>query len=149
MCPGMVLAPSSVMDTTHRDNGTRSHRDESTGELVGGLLTDAKDLISAHVEHLELEFRAELTTLTETIKRTGIAIAAFVVVGLLLGEGAALGLVAATGLPSWAAFTIVAAVVAIIGTLVYRRRPRVDLVPSTAIAAIERDVERVVQAAES
>jgi hypothetical protein len=145
---GMVLAPLRSMPSPYRDDAPRTPHEESTSELLGGLLTDAKDLVAAHVEHLELEFRGELGSLAETIKRTGIAIATFVIVGVLLGLCAASGLSAATGLPAWASFGIVSVVVAIIGLLVYRRRPAsVDLVPRAAIAAIGRDVERVVDAA--
>lgn len=122
----------------------RSPRDESTTDLVGGLLTDAKDLAAAHADQLKLEFRNEVRSLTDTIKLTGVAIAAVVLAGLLLGQAAALGLAVATGLPPWATFGLVGLVVAIGGYLIYRSRPAgVDLVPSQAISSLKRDVERV------
>lgn len=147
MCRGMLLAPSQPMSANASASRTP---DETTAELVGGLLTDARDLASAHVDQLKLEVRAEVGSMTETITRTGIAIAAFVLVGLLLGQAAAFGLAAATGLPVWASFGLVGTAVAIAGLLVYRSRPRsVDLVPREAMAAIGRDVDRVVAAVDA
>jgi len=46
---------------------TRSPRDESTSDLLGGLLSDAKDLITAHGEQMKLEVRGEVRKLKETI----------------------------------------------------------------------------------
>lgn len=132
------------MQSIDRMKGPRSPRDESTTDLLGGLLADAKDLVSAHGEQLKLEVKSEVATLTDTIKLTGIAIAAVVIAGLLLSQALSLGLVALTGLPPWAAYAIVGVVVASIGYLVYRSRPAsVDLVPSEALSSIKRDVQRV------
>ena len=41
------------------ESSSSAVRDESNGDLVGGLLTDAKELIDAHVDQLELEVRAD------------------------------------------------------------------------------------------
>ncbi|MBK7072857.1 MAG: phage holin family protein [Myxococcales bacterium] len=129
------------------ESSSSAVRDESNGDLVGGLLTDAKELIDAHVDQLELEVRAEVAALATTIRMTAIAIAACVLAGLLLGQAAAVGLSAATGMPLWASLAIVGGALGIGGVLAYRWRPRVrSLVPTAAIAAIERDVARTVDA---
>ena len=125
----------------------RSPREESTGDLVGGLLSDAKELVSAHGQQLKLEVKSEVASLTETIKLTGIAIAAVVLSGLLLSQAVALGIAAASGLPLWACYGLVGAVLAIAGYVVLRSRPAsVDLVPSDALSSIKRDVQRVADA---
>lgn len=122
-------------------------QDESTRDLVGGLLTDAKELIGAHVDQLKLDVRAEVGALATTIRLTGIAIAAFLLAGMLLAQAAAVGLSAATQLPLWACLAIVGAALAAGGALAYRRRPRGrSLVPTAAIAAIEGDVARAAAA---
>ncbi len=141
---GTVLALTPAMLSTDGTGSRSSPRDESTTDLVVGLLTDAKDLAAAHADQLKLEFRTEVRSLMETIKLTGVAIAAVVLAGLLLGQAAALGLSAATGLPAWASFAAVGALAAVAGYLTYRSRPAaVDLVPSAAISSLKRDVERV------
>ncbi len=135
------------MLSTNGKKSVRTPRDESTSDLVGGLLADAKDLVTAHGEHLKLELKSEVASLTDTIKMTGIAIAAVVLAGLLLAHAVALALMAATGLPDWACYGLVGAVLAAAGYLVYRSRPpSVDLVPSDALSSIKHDVQRVADA---
>ncbi len=129
------------------ESSSSAVRDESNGDLVGGLLTDAKELIDAHVDQLELEVRAEVAALATTIRKTGIAIAAFVLAGLLLGQAAAVGLSAATAMPLWACLAIVGGAVAMGGALAARRRPRGRApAPAAAIAAIAGDASRAVEA---
>lgn len=138
------------MGSISQGNDSKWAQSESTSDLLGGLLADAKELAKAHGEHLKLEVRHEVRTLQETIKLAAIAVAAVVLAGLLLAHAAALGLAAASGLPDWAAYGIVGVVLAIVGYVVYRSRPAsVDLVPSEAIASIKRDAERVKRAIDS
>lgn len=128
------------------ESSSSAVRDESARDLVGGLLTDAKELLDAHVDQLKLEVRTEIGSLATTIRMTAIALAAFVLAGLLLGQAAAIGLRAATRMPSWACLAIVGGAVAVGGALAYRRRARVrSPMPTAAIAAIEGDVARAVE----
>ena len=83
------------------------------GELIGGVLDDARELASAEIDKL----KAEAKQVGETAKLTGIAIAFLVTAAVLIGSGAAFG-IAAAGLPLWAAFLIVGGVFAILGVLV-------------------------------
>ncbi|HVV83277.1 MAG TPA: phage holin family protein [Kofleriaceae bacterium] len=129
----------------------RPPRDESTKDLLGGVLSDAKELVAAHGEQIKLEVRSEIRALKETIILTGIAAGAVVLAGLLLGHAAALGLAALTGLPMWASYGLVGGGLATGGYVLYRSRPpmqEADLVPEDSIASIKRDVARVADAVE-
>lgn len=125
------------------DPGSKRPRDESTSDLLSGLLRDAKELVTAHGDHLKVEVRHEIRSLKETVIKAGIAVAAVVLAGLLLAHAIALG-VAALGVPMWAAYGITALVFALAGYLVFRTRPSdLELVPKEAIGSIKRDVKRV------
>lgn len=131
------------------DGRGKTPRNESTTDLIGGLLSDAKDLASAHADQLKLELKEEVGALKDTIKLTGIAIAAVVLAGLLLTQALVYGLTAASGLPLWASYAIVGAVAAVVGFLAYRGRPEgkgADLVPDESISSIKRDLKRVADA---
>ena len=93
----------------------REQADLGPSELIGGVLDDARELVSAEIDKL----KAEAKQVGETAKIAGIAIAFLVTAAVLLGMGAALGL-AAAGLQSWAAFLIVGAVFAIAGVMIVK-----------------------------
>lgn len=140
----MALAPVGGMGSISEGKDSKWARNESTSDLLGGLLADAKELVKAHGEHLKLEVRAEVASLKETVKLAAITVGVVVLAGLLLAHFLALALAALTGLPQWAAYGIVSAVFGIAGYLVFRSRPEsVDLVPSEAISSIKRDAARV------
>jgi hypothetical protein len=140
----MGLADTIGMGSISEGKDSKWARNESTSDLLGGLLTDAKELAKAHGDHLKLEVRHEVHSLTETIKLAAIAVGAVVLAGLLIAHALALGLSALTGLPEWASYGIVGVVFAVVGYLFYRSRPpSVDLVPSEALGSIKRDAERV------
>lgn len=127
----------------------RNPHEASATELLGGVITDAKDLVVAHGERIKLEIRDELRGLKTTIKLVGIAVAAVAVAAILAGQALAIGLATATGLPVWAAYAIVAVVATVAGYIVLSRRPpteQIDLVPETALRDAKRDAKMVAQA---
>jgi hypothetical protein len=129
-----------------------SPRDGSATELVGGLITDAKDLVVAHGERIKLEVRDELHALKDTMKLVGIAVGAVTVASILVGHAIALGLAAASGLPFWASYAIVAIVAVIAGVLVLKRRPptsQIDLVPEQSLRDVKRDAKMVANVVKS
>jgi hypothetical protein len=125
---------------------------ERTSSVLGGLITDAKDLVVAHGERMKLEVRDELGGLKDWIKLVGIAVAAVAVAGILAGHAIALGVAAATGLPVWAGYAIVAVIATTAGYLVFKRRPpshAIDLVPERSLRAAKRDAEMVADVVKS
>ena len=124
-------------------------RDEPTTELIGGLMSDAKDLIAAHADRITLEIRGELVELKRAIKLVGVALAGGVLAGLLVAQAIAFGISEATGLPLWASFGIVGVVVALAGFAVYRKRPPsqdTDLIRTNRSPRVTRDVELIADA---
>jgi hypothetical protein len=134
------------MSSTERSAENGPPREQDTGDLLGGLLADAKDLVVAHGERMKLEVRGELASLKDTMKLVGFAVGAVVLAGVLAAQAIALGLAAAFGLPTWAGYAIIAAIAAVGGYLMYKRRPashHIDLVPEDAINGVKRDAQRV------
>jgi hypothetical protein len=140
------------MASTEDNNHETTAAQEPTSELIGNLLSDTKDLISAHAGRFRHEVREELGALQNAIKLTGITIAGALLAGLLLTQALVFGLTAATGLPLWASFAIVGAVAGLVGYAAYRKRAptsQVDLIPEQSIAAVKRDVERIASSVHS
>lgn len=127
----------------------RNPQQASATELLGGVITDAKDLVVAHGERIKLEMRDELRGLKATIKLVGVAVAAVAVAASLAAHALALGLAALTGLPAWAAYAIVAVVAIIAGAIVLSRRPpteQIDLIPENSLEDAKRDAKRLAEA---
>ena len=77
-----------------------------TVELLSGVVEDARDLFAAHVEALRDDISARLVTLGATIGSMLIAIAVFVVTGLMLCLAVAASLTA-LGAAWWVALWLV------------------------------------------
>jgi len=116
---------------------------ESTMELLGGLIHDARDLAVAHLDGLRLEVKQELADLKTATMYAAAAAAVFAVAALLAAFSLVQALWLYTSLPSWAAYLIIAGLFAVAGVVVLRLRaqkPRdVDLVPETELANLKRD----------
>jgi hypothetical protein len=135
------------MRTTDEERETRA---ESSGSLIAGLLSDARDLVSAHGDRLKLEVKDELGELKRTIKITGVAVAAVVVAALLAAQALALALADAIGLPAWAGYAILAVVAGVAGVILVKRRPpgkQIDLVPERALDDAKLDAKLIAHAA--
>ena len=127
---------------------TTPHTGDSTTSLLGGVVSDMRDLMAAHAERAKIEAKGELGNLKRTIQVTGIAVASIVVSAVMLGCALALGLVA-LGVPAWAGFGLVAIVAGIGGYIAIKRRPAgedSDLVPEKSISAMRQDAERLAEA---
>jgi hypothetical protein len=124
-------------------------REEPTTDLLGGLVSDAKDLVLAHGEHVKLEVRDELRALKDAVKRIAIALGVVVIGGLLAAHAIALAIAAVTGSPVWLGYAVLAVIAGVVGYVVLRTKPdnkQIDLVPEDAIADAKRDVKRVADA---
>ncbi len=77
-----------------------------TGDLVGGILADTRELVGAHAERLRDELTADLRDLGAVLRATMLAGAAGMVATTMVGIAITVTLVA-LGLPAWAAAWIV------------------------------------------
>ena len=148
----MRLATSEGMTPPEQTRSVDGPREGSATDLLGGLITDAKDLVVAHGERMKLEVRDELGSLKDWIKLVGIAVAAVAVAGILAGHAIALAVTAATGLPVWAGYSIVAVVAVLAGYLVFKRRPashEIDLLPEKSLRAAKRDASMLADVVKS
>lgn len=79
---------------------------ESVKSLVGGIVSDARDLASAHLEQIRRESKESVEDLGETVRAGALAAAAMVVTLVAVCHALAITMVA-LGLPPWAAYWIV------------------------------------------
>ncbi len=107
------------MDTRKAD--PRDHRDEPPGELISGVLSDARDLAAAEVDKLKAEAFTKVKDVGEEVKIAGAGFLILTVATAMLAVALALGLVA-LGLPPWAGFGIVAIVFGICGAVFLKQR---------------------------
>lgn len=120
--------------------------DESIGELLTGVLHDARDLAVAHVDGLRLEVRDELTQAKRVAVIAAVALAVISIAALLAMIAIAAALATYTALPTWAAYAIVAgALVLLAGGFALwarARRPReVTAAPRRELEAAKEDAK--------
>ena len=120
--------------------------------LFAAVIDDARDLAVGHLERMQRETTGELKNLKHALARTAVAVSIVVVGAVLSGHAITYGLVA-LGLPPWASYAITAVVAVAVGLFLLSRWPKdskdLDLVPEEAIASLQRDVQRVKDAAQS
>ena len=118
---------------------------ESTVELIGGLIGDAKDLAATHLAGLRLEVKEELRDLKRSSKYAAAASAAFAVGALLATLALVHALWLYTALPQWAAYGVFALAFLAVGAVLVIARSRmsqdIDLVPETGLLRLERDAK--------
>lgn len=125
----------------------RNDAPETTIELLGGLVGDARDLAVAHLDGLRLEVKEELRDLKVSTKYAAAAASVFAVAGLLAAFSLVQALWLYTTLPSWAAYLIIAGLFAVAGGILLAIRARgsqdIDLVPESQLADMKRDAQWV------
>jgi hypothetical protein len=106
--------------TDHRDH--RDHGDEQTGQLISGVLSDARDLAVAEVDKLKAEAITTAKGVGEEVKAISAGILVLMIAVVSLVAAIALGLIA-LGLPAWSAFGLVAIACGIAGAMLLKRKP--------------------------
>jgi len=102
-------------------NGNLEHQDEQAGELLSGVLSDARDLATAEVDKLKAEAITKIKGVGEDIKLASMGMLILTVAAVLLGISLALGLIE-LGVPPWLGFGVVAVTCALIGVVFLKRR---------------------------
>src|SRR3954470_5802133 len=110
----MRFASIHVMNTnvTNLDE----HRDEQPGQLISGVLHDARELAVAEVDKLKAEAITQVKTIGTDLKIASIGLLILTVAAMMLGTAFAFGL-SALGLPAWAGFGVVSLAFAICGVV--------------------------------
>lgn len=128
-------------------NPNPRYTNESTTDLVVGLVGDARDLALVHLNRLQRELKGELGNLGDLIKARALSIAGLLVAAVLAGQALAFGLAEAAGIPLWASFGGMAVVV-VIASIVYHKRSskpshEIDLVPESALDEVKQDAAKL------
>jgi hypothetical protein len=128
-------------------NPTPRYTDESTTDLVVGLVGDARDLALIHLNRMQRELKGELGNLGDVIKARAVSLAGLLVAAVLAGQAIAFGLADAFGAPLWAGFGGTAVVV-VIASIIYQKRSsrpshEIDLVPEVALDAAKQDAAKM------
>lgn len=101
--------------------GKLDHQDEQPGELITGVLNDARDLAVAEVDKLKAEAITQVKSVGEEVKIVSVGALVLTVAVVMLGIALSLGVVA-LGLPPWAGFLITGLVLAVAGVVVIKQR---------------------------
>ena len=129
-------------------NTDQRHKPEpSIGTLLGGIVTDAKDLLVKELTAARLEVQEELEKMKTAATILGPGISVVAVGAILLALMSVYGLHTATVLPLWGCYGIIGGVLTVIGiALLYKGKStiaEVDVVPRESVEAAKEDIQWV------
>jgi hypothetical protein len=154
MSSGTTSGPARSARGTGSEPRTRhasEPRDESTTDLVTGLLGDVKDLATAHGQALRNEVGEELSALSASLKIFSVALAVLSIGALLLVMAGAMALAVALDIQLWITYGGFSVVMLVIGyVLLKKANPakrvadgKADLVPETSLGEAKGDLDFV------
>lgn len=128
-------------------NRNPRYTDESTTDLVVGLVGDARDLALVHLNRMTRELKSELGNLGDLIKARALSLAGLLVAAVLAAQAVAFGLADALHIPLWASFGVMAVLV-ILASAIYKKKTskpshEVDLVPENALDDAKQDAVKL------
>lgn len=120
-------------------------RDTSIAQLLGGIVTDAQDLVRQEIALARQEVREELGQAKDAGIKLAVAGVILAIGGLLLVLMLAQGLADLFDWPNWAGYGLVGAVLAIVGGILFssaqRQLKQVKPVPEQAVETLKENVE--------
>lgn len=120
-------------------------RDTSIAQLLGGIVTDAQDLIRQEIALARQEVREELGHAKDAGIKLAIAGAVLAIGGLLLVLTLAQGLADLFNWPTWAGYGLVGVVLAIVGGVLFasaqKELKEVKPVPEKTVETMKENVE--------
>jgi len=125
---------------------TDTRNDASLAQLVGGILTDVQELTQKQIELFKVEIRDNVEKAKGIGALFAAGLATATVACLLLGIAASLGLmVMFPALPGWAAYGIVALVLAAAAGVLFgvckQKLDSFSVLPKQAVEALEENLE--------
>ncbi len=118
---------------------------KTTKQLLGDLFTGLKGLAKGHVAEIKHERKEERVARARAPVQFGVALGVTLVGAVLVGQALASAL-AAIGLPAWASYGLIGAVVMIVGIGLLKKLPsmeEMDTIPEHAIARIGSDIKEI------
>jgi len=125
---------------------TETRNDTSLAQLVGGILTDVQELTRKQIELFKVEIRDNVEKAKGIGALFAVGVATATVACILLGIAAALGLMAIfPSLPGWAAYGIVALILAAVAGVLFgvckQQLDSFSVLPKQAVEALEENLE--------
>lgn len=122
----------------------RRYQHQSTTWLLGGVVTDVRDLVAMEIKAFQIEMKRELGYVRRAVTMAVVA-GVVAMLGAVALVFACTYLLALTALPLWAGFLIVGGPLVIAGAvlLVLARRQveRVELPPHETVQQLRGDIE--------
>jgi hypothetical protein len=110
----------------------------SVKELVGGIFTDTRDLVGAHIDQIRRESKESVEDLGDSLRAAALAAAAMVVTLVAVSHALAITMIA-LGLPAWAAYWVVVVLAAgVAGVMLLRARGKAKSKRGKPRDALER-----------
>src|SRR5438093_8595086 len=127
------------------DNGSHHSAEPSLTALLGGIVSDAKDLLVQEVALTKLEVRDELRKAKSAAMSLGIGIGIVTAGGMLLMLMLVQVLAVFTAMPLWGCYGTVGSVLVILGTVLLAagktKAEELDVVPQQTVETLKETAQ--------